>query len=200
MAFQHQTSVEFADRGEMCMLDRFKLNLGFERPSDVPTAPAQAVEERPAQSSEDAQVADVIILGSGPAGWSAAIYTARALLRPLLITGNEPGGQIATTTEVENYPGFPEGVIGPELNERFQKQAEKFGTAVEFDSVTAVDVDALPFRVSTASGRSFEAKSLIIATGASALKLGVPGEELLTGRGVSYCGTCDGFFFRGKEI
>ena len=178
------------------MSDGFKLNLGMERP----TAPAQEVIERPLQVAEKTQVFDVIILGSGPAGWSAAIYSARAMLRSLLITGNELGGQIATTTEVENYPGFPEGIMGPELNERFQKQAEKFGAAMEIDSVTTLDVDVSPFRVSTLSGQNFKARSLIIATGASSLKLGVPGEELLTGRGVSYCGTCDGFFFRGKEI
>ena len=145
-------------------------------------------------------VEDVIILGSGPAGWSAAIYTARANLNPLLITGNELGGQVATTTDVENYPGFPEGILGPDLNQRFQEQAEKFGAAVEVDYVTEVDVDGPPFKVLTANGQTYQAKSLIIATGASPRKLGVPGETRLTGRGISYCGTCDGFFFRGKEI
>ncbi len=179
------------------MLDGFKLNFGIEKQAEsaaaeAVTAPAN-VEERPA-------VENVIILGSGPAGWSAAIYTARANLRPLVITGNELGGQVATTTAVENYPGFPEGIQGPELNERFQQQAEKFGAAVEIDYVTEVGVDGPPFTVLTGSGKRYLANSLIVATGASPRKVGVPGETRLTGRGVSYCGTCDGFFFRGKEI
>jgi thioredoxin reductase (NADPH) len=173
------------------MVDGLKLNQSAADPDD--TAVQAPTEARPA-------VENVIILGSGPAGWAAAIYTARANLRPLLITGSELGGQVATTTEVENYPGFPEGIQGPELNERFQAQAEKFGTAVEIDHVTELDVDGTPFTVRTASGKSYRAKSLILAVGASARKLNVPGEARLTGRGVSYCGTCDGFFFRGKEI
>jgi thioredoxin reductase (NADPH) len=146
------------------------------------------------------EVEKVIIVGSGPAGWSAAIYAARADLYPLLITGNELGGQVAITTEVENYPGFPEGLTGPELVEKMRAQAEKFGTAVEIDYVTEIDVNGPPFGVTTAGGKSYRAKALIIATGASPRKLGVPGEERLTGRGVSYCATCDGFFFRGKEV
>ncbi len=173
------------------MLDGLIFNLGGESATSAP--PVESSGERPA-------VENVIILGSGPAGWAAAIYTARANLRPLLITGSELGGQVATTTEVENYPGFPEGIQGPELNERFQAQAEKFGTAVEIDYVTDLDVAGPYFRVGTASGKSYQAKSVILATGASARKLGVPGETRLTGRGVSYCGTCDGFFFRGKEV
>ena len=146
------------------------------------------------------EVEKVIIVGSGPAGWSAAIYAARADLQPLLITGNELGGQVAITTEVENYPGFPEGLTGPELVEKMRAQAEKFGAAVEIDYVTEIDVNGPPFGVATAGGKSYRSQALIIATGASPRKLGVPGEEQLTGHGVSYCATCDGFFFRGKEI
>jgi len=146
------------------------------------------------------KVEEVIIIGSGPAGWSAAIYTARANLRPLLITGNEVGGQVAITSEVENYPGFPESVGGPELVEKMREQAEKFGAVAEFDYVTEIGVDGPPFRVETASGKSYRANALIMATGASPRRLGVPGEERLTGHGVSYCATCDGFFFRGKEV
>ena len=175
------------------MLDGFKFNRGVEKPSEPQPAAAPLTETRP-------EIEDVIILGSGPAGWAAAIYAARAELHPLLITGHELGGQVAGTTEVENYPGFPEGIQGPDLNQRFQEQAEKFGTTVETDYVTAVDVNGPPFSVHTAGGKSYRANSLILATGASPRKLGVPGEARLTGRGVSYCGTCDGFFFRGKEI
>jgi thioredoxin reductase (NADPH) len=144
-------------------------------------------------------VENVIIIGSGPAGWSAALYTARASLKPLVITGNELGGQIALTTEVENFPGF-ESIQGPELVERMQKQAERFGAAVLIDYVTELDVDGPPFTVKTANGQVLRANSVIVATGASPRRLNVPGEERLTGRGVSYCATCDGFFFRGKEV
>jgi thioredoxin reductase (NADPH) len=166
------------------MLD-FNLNL-----DDEPTAGAQP---RP-------EVENVIIIGSGPAGWSAAIYTARADLRPLLITGNELGGQIALTTEVENFPGFDEAIQGPELVERMQRQAERFGTEVLIDYVTELDVTGPTFIVKTASGSEFRARSVIVATGASPRRMEVPNEERLTGRGVSYCATCDGFFFRGKEV
>jgi thioredoxin reductase (NADPH) len=142
---------------------------------------------------------EVIILGSGCAGLAAAIYAARASLNPLVITGNEFGGQIATTTEVENYPGFPHGLQGPELTEQMKQQAERFGARLEYDEVTAIDLRQKPIVLKTYT-TTYEAKSLIIATGASPRKLGVPGELELTGRGVSYCATCDGFFFRGKEI
>jgi thioredoxin reductase (NADPH) len=171
------------------------LNFGLKVDGDGPVGASQdgAAGSRP-------DVENVIIVGSGPAGWSAAIYTARGDLRPLLITGNDLGGQVAITTEVENYPGFPEGLMGPDLVMRMREQAEKFGAAVEIDYVVDIDVDGPPFRVTTSGGRTYDAMSLIIATGASARKLGVPGEEKLTGRGVSYCATCDGFFFRGKEI
>jgi thioredoxin reductase (NADPH) len=175
------------------MLDGLNFNLGLSENNETASTAAPAAGARP-------EVEDVIILGSGPAGWAAAIYTARANLSPLVITGNELGGQVATTTDVENYPGFPQGILGPELNQRFQEQAEKFGATVEIDYVTEVDVQGPPFTVLTANGQRYRAKSLIVATGASPRKLGVPGEVRLTGRGTSYCGTCDGFFFRGKEI
>jgi thioredoxin reductase (NADPH) len=142
----------------------------------------------------------VIVIGSGPAGLTAALYTARANLNPLLISGNEFGGQIALTNEVENYPGFPDGITGPELTELMKQQAEKFGARFEVDHVSQVDLQTHPFTLETENGAHYQAKSLIIATGASPRRLGVPGELELTGRGVSYCATCDGFFFRGKEI
>jgi thioredoxin reductase (NADPH) len=145
-------------------------------------------------------VENVIIIGSGPAGFTAGLYTARAQLNPLLFTGNDIGGQVAITYEIENYPGFPDGLPGPELVEKFQAQAERFGTRVEYDYVTEVDFQQHPFVVRTQTGQEYKAKSVIIATGANARKLEIPGEEELTGRGVSYCATCDGFFFRDKEV
>ncbi len=144
------------------------------------------------------QIYDLVIIGSGPAGLAAALYAARANLKPLVITGNELGGQIATTSEVENYPGFT-GETGPELVEVFQAQADRFGAETKFDWIQNVDLSQRPFKL-TGSDGDFYARSLIIATGASFRKLGVPGEEAFTGRGVSYCATCDGFFFRDKEI
>ena len=176
------------------MMDGLTLNLNLGAGED-PVAETGA----PNRASRP-DIENVIIVGSGPAGWSAAIYTGRANLRPLLITGNELGGQVAITNEVENYPGFPEGLTGPELVERMQAQAEKFGAAVEIDYVTEIDMDGPPFAVKTASGKAYRANTLIMATGASPRRLGVPDEERLTGRGVSYCATCDGFFFRGKEL
>jgi thioredoxin reductase (NADPH) len=142
---------------------------------------------------------NVIIIGSGPAGLTAAIYAARANLSPLLITGHELGGQIATTTEVENFPGFPEGITGPELHEKAQRQAERFGARLQFETVSEVDLRGRPFRVKTQS-ETYETRAIIICTGASSRKLGVPGEKEFRGRGVSYCATCDGFFFQGKEV
>jgi thioredoxin reductase (NADPH) len=169
------------------------LNLNLNLSSETPAVDLEAAAEpRPA-------IENVIIIGSGPAGWSAAIYTGRANLRPLLIAGNEVGGQIALTTEVENYPGF-ESIQGPELAAQMQKQAERFGTEVLLDYVTELDADGPPFTVRTASGKEFRANAIIAATGASPRRLGVAGEERLTGRGVSYCATCDGFFFRGKDV
>lgn len=141
-----------------------------------------------------------IILGSGPAGLTAALYMARASLEPVVISGNELGGQVSITYEVENYPGFPEGTTGPELVNRMQKQAERFGARVLIDEVTEVDFrKGSPFRLKT-HGESYEARAVIVATGASPQRLGVPGEEALIGRGVSFCATCDGFFFRGKRV
>jgi len=130
---------------------------------------------------------------------TAALYAARANLEPLVITGNELGGQIATTTEVENFPCFPNGLTGPELYDHMQRQAERFGARMEIDEVVQVDFTRRPFQLNTHS-QVFEARAVIVATGATPRKLEVPGEKEFTGRGVSYCATCDGFFFRGKEI
>lgn len=141
----------------------------------------------------------VLILGSGPAGLAAALYAARAELAPLVLTGMQLGGQAALTHTIENYPGFPEGVGGAELGELFQKQAERFGARVEFDSANAVDLSQRPFKVTTDNGE-YSAETLIIATGASPNHLDVPGETELTGRGVSYCATCDGWFFKDKKV
>ncbi|HEX9680860.1 MAG TPA: thioredoxin-disulfide reductase [Anaerolineales bacterium] len=142
----------------------------------------------------------LIILGSGPAGLTAALYAARANLEPLVVSGNQLGGQISITTEVENYPGFPDGTTGPELVELMQKQAERFGTRLLIDEVTEVQLGGgSPFRIKT-HGDEFEAAAVIVATGASPKRLGVPGEDTMIGRGVSFCATCDGFFFRGKEV
>ena len=144
-------------------------------------------------------VENVIIIGSGPAGLTSALYTARANLEPLLFTGNEIGGQVSITNEVENYPGFPEGLTGPEMIERFQKQAERFGARIEYAEVTEIDFDVQPFRIKSYDNE-YEATSVIITTGASPRKLGVSGEVDFIGRGVSYCATCDGFFFRDKDV
>jgi thioredoxin reductase (NADPH) len=145
------------------------------------------------------QKVKVLILGSGPAGWSAALYTARAELNPVVITGTTLGGQAALTHTIENYPGFPEGIGGMQLGELFQKQAEKFGAKTVFGTATSANLSHRPFIVKT-DGGDFEAETLIIATGASPNKLAIPGEELLTGKGVSYCATCDGFFFKDKKV
>lgn len=142
----------------------------------------------------------VIIIGSGPAGLTAALYTARANLEPLVISGNQLGGQISITSEVENYPGFPEGTTGPELVDMMQKQAERFGARLLIDEVTEANLsDGPPFNLKT-HGDEFEAEAVIITVGASPKRLGIPGEEELIGRGVSFCATCDGFFFREKDV
>jgi thioredoxin reductase (NADPH) len=141
----------------------------------------------------------VIVIGSGPAGLTAAVYTSRANLEPLVIEGIEAGGQLMLTTEVENYPGFVDGIMGPELMESMRKQAARFGTEFLTDNVTSVDFSSRPFKIETA-GASYEAGAVIISTGASARMLGIPGERELLGHGVSTCATCDGFFFRGQEI
>lgn len=142
----------------------------------------------------------VMILGTGPAGLTAAIYAARANLEPLVVEGGEPGGQLTTTTEVENFPGFPEGVMGPELMENMRRQAERFGARFVTGFVTSAELGERPFRVTVDEDERFEAETLIISTGASAKWLGIPGETELMGRGVSSCATCDGFFFRGKPL
>jgi thioredoxin reductase (NADPH) len=142
----------------------------------------------------------LVILGSGPAGLTAALYAARANLGPLVISGNQLGGQISITNEVENYPGFPQGTTGPELVDLMQKQAERFGTRLLIDEVTEVDLrQGPPFRIKT-HGEELLAEAVVITTGASPRRLGIPGEDLLIGRGVSFCATCDGFFFRGKDV
>lgn len=141
----------------------------------------------------------LIIIGSGPAGHTAALYAARAELQPLMFEGLQPGGQLMLTSDVENFPGFPEGLMGPELMAQFKKQSERFGTRIVSEDVTDVDFTSRPFRVTTASG-THEAQTVIISTGASAMWLNVPGEQEHYGRGVSACATCDGFFFKGKEI
>jgi thioredoxin reductase (NADPH) len=142
----------------------------------------------------------VIIIGSGPAGLTAALYTARAALSPLVISGNQLGGQVSITGDVENYPGFPEGTTGPGLVEQMQKQAERFGARVVIDEITRAELSGgPPFRLQ-AHGGDYEAQAVVIATGSSPRRLGVPGEESLIGRGVSFCATCDGFFFRGKDV
>ena len=148
---------------------------------------------------EEKNIESVIILGSGPAGLSAALYAARAELNPLVLTGMQLGGQAALTNVIENYPGFPEGVGGAALGDLFQKQAERFGARMEYDNAESVDLVSTPKRIKTFS-KEFLAHSVIIATGASSLKLNVPGEELLSGKGVSYCATCDGWFFKDKEV
>lgn len=142
---------------------------------------------------------NLMIIGSGPAGLTAGLYAARANLNPLLISGNEFGGQIAITNEVENYPGF-DSILGPDLTEKMRAQAEKFGTRFELNEVTEVDFSkGSPFYLKTYS-EEYQAKAVIVATGASARRLGIPGEESFIGRGVSYCATCDGFFFRNKDV
>ncbi len=142
----------------------------------------------------------VLIIGSGPAGYTAAIYAARANLSPVLYEGIEPGGQLTTTTQIENFPGYPEGVDGTQMMADIRRQAERFGTEVRFGTVTRVDLGQRPFRVEVDGGKEIEADALIISTGASAKYLGLPSEQKYRGMGVSACATCDGFFYRKKDV
>lgn len=142
---------------------------------------------------------DVIIIGSGPAGYTAAIYAARADMKPFMIAGREPGGQLMLTSDVENWPGEPTGIMGPELMEKLKSQAERFGTEMLNDMVTSVDFSERPFTINT-EDQTYKANTVIIATGASAMWLDIPGEKAFQGKGVSACATCDGFFFRDKKV
>lgn len=142
----------------------------------------------------------VIIIGSGPAAHTAAIYASRAGLKPLMIEGHEPGGQLTTTTDVENFPGFPDGVMGPELMDKMKNQSKRFGTEYLSTKVTNVDLSKRPFKLTTEDGKEFMAATLIISTGASAKYLGLPNEKELIGKGVSGCATCDGFFYRNRIV
>jgi thioredoxin reductase (NADPH) len=147
------------------------------------------------------EVRDVIIVGSGPAGYTAAVYTARANLKPLLLAGSvTAGGELMNTTDVENYPGFPDGIMGPDLMENFEKQAARFGTEIQFEDVTHLDLDADVKTVTIGTGETFRARSIILSTGSAYRELGLPNEKRLSGHGVSWCATCDGFFFKDQDI
>lgn len=147
-------------------------------------------------------VRDIVIIGSGPAGYTAAIYAARADLKPIVITGMEPGGQLTTTTEVDNFPGYPEGITGPEMMTQLESQAKRFGTEVEFDMVTEVEFneETKIHSIKTSSGKEYKTYTIVIATGASAKYLGLDDEKKYAGSGVSACATCDGFFYRGRNV
>ena len=142
----------------------------------------------------------ILIIGSGPAGYTAAIYAARAGLNPVLYTGGEPGGQLTTTNDVENFPGYPDGINGPQMMIDLQKQAERFGTKINYGLVTSVDFSSYPLKVTVDENKIVEAESVIVATGASAKYLGIPSEQTYANKGVSACAVCDGYFYRGKEV
>ena len=147
------------------------------------------------------EVRDVIIVGSGPAGYTAAVYTARANLKPLLLAGSvTAGGELMNTTDVENYPGFPDGIMGPDLMENFEKQAARFGTEIQFEDVTELDLNGAIKTVTIGTGETFKARSIILSTGSAYRELGLPNEKRLSGHGVSWCATCDGFFFKDQDI
>ncbi|HKV60017.1 MAG TPA: FAD-dependent oxidoreductase, partial [Ktedonobacteraceae bacterium] len=146
-----------------------------------------------------AKIYDIIIIGSGPSGYTAAIYAGRANLSVLMLQGYQVGGQLMLTSDVENYPGFEEGILGPEMMEKFEAQARRFGTEMLQEDVTAVDFSKRPFTITTDSG-DYQSRAVIISTGASAQWLGLPSEQQLQGRGVSACATCDGFFFKKKDV
>jgi thioredoxin reductase (NADPH) len=151
-------------------------------------------------SSTENEKIECLIIGSGPAGYTAAIYAARADLKPVVYTGLQMGGQLTTTTEVDNFPGYPKGITGPEMMEDLQHQAERFGTDVRFGIIDKVDFQSRPFKATTDSGKIVEAETVIISTGATARWLGLESEKRYNGHGVSACATCDGFFFRGMDI
>ncbi len=160
---------------------------------------APAAREQRGALFEIYMIHEVLIIGSGPAGWTAAIYAARANLSPIIFEGLEPGGQLMTTTDVENFPGFPTGILGPDMMTKFREQAKRVGAEIISEQVEAVDFSSRPFKV-TSKGKTYEAKTIIVATGATARRLGLENEKKLYGHGVSACATCDGFFFKEKNI